>query len=361
MKYLFDIGHPAEFHYFKNVIKYLDKKGHHVLVTARDKDVNLELLKKSGMGFICTGRNIPSQMGKMLSLFRNDFHIYKAVKNFKPDLIINFFSPFAAQVGWLIGVPVLGFHDTEIAGISIKLAQPFTNMVVVPECYTRELPEKKTIRFKGYFELCHLHPRYYSPDPSIFIELGLGQNERYVLMRFVSHHSIHDTGTSGMSLKMKRKAVKAFSEIGRVFISSEEPLSDDLAKYRLNVPVDRIHHVMNYAGLCFGESATMSAESAILGIPAIFLDQYGRGYTADLEKRYSLVYNFKLGKEDLERSIEKGFELLKKHDRTSWQKKRDKLLAENIDVSAFMIWLIENYPDSIRIVKLNPEYQFRFK
>jgi len=355
------MGHPAEFHYFKNVIKYLEKKGHHILVTARDKDVSLELLKKSGIDFICTGRNIPSRIGKIFTLFRNDFHIYKAVKNFKPDLIINFFSPFAAQIGWLTGIPVLGFHDTEISGVSIKLAQPFTNIVVVPECYTRKLPENKTIRFNGYFELCHLHPGYYSPDPSIMVELGVGQNERYTLMRFVSRKAVHDTGIRGMSLKMKRKAVKAFSEIGRVFISSEELLPDDLAKYRLNVPVDRIHHVMNYACLCFGESATMSAESAVLGVPGIFLDQHGRGYTDDLEKKYGLVFNFKLGKEDQEKSIEKGIELIKKHDREYWQKKKDRLLAENIDVTAFMIWLVEHYPDSIRTIKLNPDYQFKFR
>ena len=361
MKYLFDIGHPAEFHYFKNVIKNFKKKGHRVLITARDKDVNLELLKKSEMDFICTGRNIPSRIGKIFSLLRNDFHIYKAVKNSKPDLILNFFSPFAAQVGWLKGIPVLGFHDTEIAGISIKLAQPFTSMVVVPECYNRFLPEKKTIHFKGYFELCHLHPRYYSPDPSILMKLGLGQNEPYVLMRFVSHQAIHDTGTSGMSLKMKRKAVKALSEIGRVFISSEVPLPDDLDRYKLNVQVDQIHHVLNYASLCFGESATMSAESAILGVPSIFLDKQGRGYTDDLEKKYGLVFNFKLEKEDLEKSIEKGIELIKKHDQAYWKKKRDRLIAENIDVAAFMIWLIENYPDSIQIMKQNPEYQFRFR
>jgi predicted glycosyltransferase len=361
MKYLFDIGHPAEFHYFKLVIRNLEKKGHQVLITARDKDVNLELLKKSGLEFICTGRNIPSRLGKMFTLFRNDYHIYKAIKKFKPDLIINFFSPFAAQAGWLTGIPVLGFHDTEIAGISIKLAQPFTDMVVVPECYTRRLPEKKLIRFKGYFELCHLHPNHFIPDPSIRDILGIDKNEKFILLRFVSHRAIHDTGFRGMSLEMKRKAVKGFLKFGRVFISSEEPLPEDLTDYELNVPVEKIHDVLYYASLCYGESATMSAESAMLGTPAVFLDEKGRGYTHDMEKEYGLVFNYSMSKEDQESSIAKGIELLKNPDHQHWQKKQEELLGDHIDVTAFMSWLIEQYPESVEIMRKNPKYQFKFE
>ncbi len=360
MRYLFDIGHPAEFHYFKLVIRNLEEKGHQVLITARDKDVTLELLKKSGLDYVNIGKNLPSKIGKVFSLFRNDFQILKAINKFKPDLIINFFSPFAAQAGWLARIPVLGFHDTEIAGISIKLAQPFTDMVVVPECYTRILPKKKLIRFKGYFELCHLHPNHFIPDPSVRDILGIDKNEKFILIRFVSHRAIHDTGFRGMSLEMKRKAVKEFLTFSRVFISSEEPLPEDLADYELNVPVEKIHDVLTYASLCYGESATMSAESAVLGTPAVFLDEKGRGYTHDLEKEYGLVFNYSMSKEDQESSIDKGIELIKNHDHQHWQKQQEKLLGDHIDVTAFMSWLIEQYPESVEVIKRDPDYQFGF-
>ena len=45
MKVLFDLGHPAHVHYFKNLIKLLKKHGHKVLVIARKKDVTQKLLK----------------------------------------------------------------------------------------------------------------------------------------------------------------------------------------------------------------------------------------------------------------------------------------------------------------------------
>lgn len=351
MRYLFDIGHPAEVHYFKHVIRNLEKNGHRVLVTARDKDVSLQLLYNYAIGYTCTGRNIPSRLGKIYSLFRNGRRIFKVICEFKPDLVVNFFSPFAAQAGWLAGVPVLGFHDTEIAGISIRLSQPFTNTVVVPECYTRRLPETKEIRFKGYFELCHLHPDYFSADPSVRAELGLEPDEKFVLARFVSHRAVHDTGISGLSWGMKRYAVKRLSQVARVFVSSEEPLPQDLEPFRLTTPVDRIHDVIAHAALCFGESATMSAESAVLGVPAVFIDQRDIGYTSDIADRYGLITQFDPDPEGFENAIEKGLEILWVGEADTWKRKKDQLLRDHIDVTAFMTKLIENYPDSVRSLK----------
>ena len=44
-----------------------------------------------------------------------------------------------------------------------------------------------------------------------------------------------------------------------------------------------------------------------------------------------------------------------------WEKRRKKMLADKIDVTAFMVWLIENYPESVKIMKKNPDYQLRFR
>ena len=44
-----------------------------------------------------------------------------------------------------------------------------------------------------------------------------------------------------------------------------------------------------------------------------------------------------------------------------WKIKRDRLLADKIDVTAFYVWFIENYPESAKIMRKNPEYQYKFK
>jgi hypothetical protein len=37
------------------------------------------------------------------------------------------------------------------------------------------------------------------------------------------------------------------------------------------------------------------------------------------------------------------------------------MLSDKIDVTAFMVWFVENYPESAKIMKENPDYQWRFR
>ena len=35
--------------------------------------------------------------------------------------------------------------------------------------------------------------------------------------------------------------------------------------------------------------------------------------------------------------------------------------SDEIDVTAFMVWFVENYPKSVQVMKNNPDYQYKFK
>jgi hypothetical protein len=122
-----------------------------------------------------------------------------------------------------------------------------------------------------------------------------------------------------------------------------------------------MHDVLAYASLFFGESATMASESAVLGTPAIYLDKHGRGYT-DEEEKFGLLFNYRESPDAQNRSIEKGVELLQESNlKQKMQENRKKFLQNKIDVTAFLIWFIENYPESFKILKVNPGYQLRFR
>jgi hypothetical protein len=362
MRYLFDIGHPAEVHTFKNVIWKLKKKGHPILVTARDKDITFYLLDFYKIPYISTGKNLRSKAGKIYSLIRNDLLIFKEVIRFKPDIIVNFFSPFAAHAGKILGKPVIGFHDTEHANISVKLAKPFTDTIVVPSCYYRKYPGKKVIKFKGNFELAYLHPNFFTPGPSVLKILKIKKNEKFCIVRFVSHTSLHDFGYRGLSMEAKREAVKQLSKRARVFISSETQLPPDLKPYEIKLPPEKMHDAIHFADLLYGESSTMASESAVLGIPAIFLYFKKIGYINEEEKKYGLIFNYSNSKKDQEKSISKGIELLSAPGiKKQWQGMRKKMLSDTINVTAFMEWFIENYPESEEIMSKDANFQIKFK
>jgi uncharacterized protein len=150
-------------------------------------------------------------------------------------------------------------------------------------------------------------------------------------------------------MENKRVAVKEFSKHGRVFISSEEKLPEDLQPYQISIPPAKMHDVLNYATLFFGESATMASESAVLGTPAIYLDNEGRGYTDDLEKSYGLVHNFTESPDDQEKAIKKGIDLLQETNLKEISKnKREKLLSEKIDVTEYLINTVTSFMENVK-------------
>jgi predicted glycosyltransferase len=170
------------------------------------------------------------------------------------------------------------------------------------------------------------------------------QNPKFIILRFVSWSASHDIGHKGMTLENKLAAVKAFSAHAQVFISSELPLSPELESYRFPLPPHLMHHAMAFASLIFGESATMASEAAMLGIPAIYLDNTGRLYTREQEEKYGLVFTYTESEEDQQKAIAKGVELLTTSGiKEEWQEKREKMLAEKIDVTAWLVEFIEGF------------------
>jgi uncharacterized protein len=137
---------------------------------------------------------------------------------------------------------------------------------------------------------------------------------------------------------------------GRVLISSEGELPEELAPYLSTVSVDKIHHVMAFATLYVGESATMASECAVLGVPAIFIATTGRGYTTEEEKKYGLVFNFTDKEQDV--AFDTMRELLARPQlKQEWQVRRERMLAEKIDVGEWLVDFIENYPTRRKISK----------
>ena len=123
-----------------------------------------------------------------------------------------------------------------------------------------------------------------------------------------------------------------------------------------------MHDAIASASLLYGESATMASEAAVLGVPAIYLDNTGRCYTREEEERYGLVFNFTESEVDQQKSIQKGVELLSTPGiLAEWQTRRQKMLSDKIDVTAFLAWFVENWPESMKIMKATPDYTERFK
>lgn len=329
----------------------MEKRGHIIKVLAIQKEITEYLLQQANLPYTIIGYNLSHIYKNILSIPKWEYLTFKIAREFEPDIYIGRALPHFAHVSTIFGKPYIILEDTEHAHLVQSVSFPFADWIITPSCYREDLG-KKQIRFDGYFELAYLHPNYFNPDPAVITELGLTEADPFTIIRFVSWGASHDVGHSGLTLDTKRRAIKEFEKYGRVFITSEKALPEEFEKYRITVSPEKMHDLLYFATLLYGESATMASECAVLGTHAIFCDFAGRGYSDEEERKYDLVYNFKLDELSQEKSIEKAVELLQDPDlKEKGQKKRKHLLNDKIDVSAFMVWFIENYPESIAITK----------
>jgi hypothetical protein len=312
-----------------------------VLIVACNKDVAYQLLDKYEFEYRGIGNFNGSLMKKAISLPWLDFKMYLELKKFNPDIILGFGSIIGSHASFLRQKKCINFEDTETSMGQIRLYLPFTDTVCTPSCFLKDLGPKQ-IRYNGYTGLTHLHPNYYKPDPSVLDELDLNKEDEFIILRFVSWTATHDLGHSG--IKNRLDLIKELENYGRVFISSESELNKDYEKYKIRSSPEKLHDLLYYSSLYIGEGGTTASEAAILGTHSIFIStasgQYG--VFRDLE-RYGLLWTY-----DNEKNVAKKVgEILQNNPKIEGKRKRDVLLKDKIDVTAFMCQLIENYPDNV--------------
>ncbi len=361
MRIIIDIGHPGHVHLFRPFTKEMTKRGHVIFFTCRQKEFEIELLKASAFDYKCFGRHYKSFSCKIWGLVTFNIQMIFIAMKFKPDIFLSHGSIYAAHVSFLIRKPHISFEDTYNFE-QIRLYKPFTSCMLTGN-YPHPRLSNKEINYSGFHELAYLHPKRFNFSIISGQEiLGLDKDEKYIILRFVSWEATHDKGNSGFTNQMKHKVVGNFLKYSRVFISSEKELSMELEKYKLAIKPEMIHYVLKDAVLVFGESATMATEAAMLGTPGIFIDNNSRFYMKELEEKYGLVFNFTATPVDQEKALQKGLELLQnKNLKNHFMKRRNNMLKDKIDVTGFLVWFIINYPDSVSIMKGNPDYQTRFK
>jgi len=248
------------------------------------------------------------------------------------------------------------FDDTEHAKFELLIYPLFTDVLLNPKCFQKDLGSKQ-IRFDSYMEFSYLHPDFFKPNDSIRALLGISKSDKFVLFRFISWGASHDIGQSGIPNNTKLELIKLFKEKGyKIFISGEGSLADDFEKYRVSISPELIHSVLNEAAIFIGESGTMATEVAILGTPSVFVNSLDAGVFQD-EVNYGLLYSYR----NANSLVEKIGNLLTIDDlKKQHLLKREKLLNDKINVTSFMVWFIENYPESAKIMKENSDYQYNF-
>ena len=344
MRILVDISHPAHVHFFRNAVSIWQEHGHIVKAMARDKDITLDLLRRFHIPHKVLSKARTGVVGWTAEMIIHTAGLLAEVLAFRPHVMLQIGGTFVGPVGWLTRTPAWAFTDTENATLSNRVTFPFVQRIFTPQCYTLDHGAKHR-RYAGFHELAYLHPSRFVPDPSVLSSIGLKPEDPFFILRFVAWKSAHDRDQRGFSISHKIALVSELCRHGRVFVSSEAPLPSELKPYTSPISVERIHHFMFYASLVAGESATMASEAAVLGTPAIFVSPTGRGYTHAQEHTYGLVSNFRDTEQG--RALDAVKELVHRtYPKGHWLKKRQRLLEDTIDVTGWLVRLVERFGET---------------
>ncbi|MDR2887497.1 MAG: DUF354 domain-containing protein [Bacteroidales bacterium] len=363
MKILIDIGHPAHVHLYRNFYMEMAGRGHEILVTVKDIPIAKKLLNLYDMPFIETGRRGGSIIGKGIKQLKFDTQMLAMAYGEKIDIGLGT-SITNCHASMLSPMKSIIFDDDDDSRqpLMTHFGHPFANCLLSPDMLKGNRKKKDTVFYAGYHELAYLHPKRFTPDISVLQEAGLEHGETFFIMRFNAFEAHHDVGERGVSLDNKICLAEYLSGFGRVFITTEKDIEPELRQYQLKIPPHKIHSLMSYAKLFVGDSGTMTSEAAVLGVPAFCcISMAGRIATfEEQEHKYELMYSFKPNR--FENMMAKIKEIVNNPDTAKeWSMKRDKMLADKIDVTAFMVWFVENYPESKRTMLNNLDYQFRFR
>ena len=352
MKILFNIGHPAQVHLFKHLIWNLEKGGHECKITAVDKEVSLRLLNVYGFDYEVVGTAKSSLFSKATEMINIEYKLYRIAKSFKPDILVGASGNiYIAHVSKLLRKKSIIFEDSEHTRLEHFLYTPFVAVLCTTTSFKKNFGNKQ-IRYNSYDELAYLHPKYFTPNQAVLDDLNLNNDDKFVLLRFVSWTASHDIGQSGFNFKNEQdltEFIKALEKRGlQVLISSEKKLPSSLEPYKVKISPEKMHDVLYFAQMYIGEGATMAAEAAVLGTPTIYVSSIPLGYLDELRDKYGLVYTCW----GYENALKIAKSLLSNPKlKEEWQNKKGKLLKESIDVTEFMVKFIEGYPDSVEKLK----------
>jgi predicted glycosyltransferase len=340
------------------------KNGHQIDILIKKKDVLEELLNSSGMPYyniLPEGRK-NTKTGIAKGQLIQDFKMMWFCLFNRPDLLVGT-SVAISHVGKLLGIPSVNVNedDAEAVPLYAKLTYPWANVILTPFVTSTSKWKYKTINYNGYHELAYLHPNHFVPDINV-VKKYINIDKPYFIIRFSNLGAHHDIGIKGFNAKITKDLINALATYGNVIINSEKEIEPEFEKYRIKIKALDMHHLIAFASLFIGDSQTMAAEAGVLGTPFVrfndFVDRIG--YLNELEKKYELGYGIKPAFPD--ELINTVLRIAgNPESKDIFNRKRLNMLNEKIDTSKFLIWFIENYPESVNTMRKTPDFYNKFK
>ncbi len=273
MKVWIDITNAPHVHFFKGIIRELERAGHEVLVTTREFDGLTGILDMHGFDYYVVGRHGGATLeGKLIAGTERMYRLSKLIIEEKPDLSLYKHSAEAPRVAFGLQIPSIGFIDNETAIGQNKLILPYTKLLLYPRAIDvydllRGGADPNGIKpVNGFSELAHLYG--FRPDRRVLRELGVRKNG-YIVMRT---EPVKANYFNGPEKSVLEDVIPLLPDVPVVLFPRTSEQRKRFERFDNLImpesPVDSLN-LLHYAKLMIGAGGTMNREAIALGTPTI--------------------------------------------------------------------------------------------
>lgn len=259
------------------------RRGIDVLVTCRNYDYVVNVLKLYGVNGVCFGEHGEDLTSKLVSSLSRSLKMIEVLGNF--DVHVSLTSPEAFRVAFGLGKPSIALTDTAHAYHVNKLTLPLANEVIAPVAIPKRrilayIPYgegNKVKMFDGLFEVMWVYR--FRPSWDEVNSLGIKQGDEYVVFRFeeskAAYYTYGEQGneaikTIDLLLKEGFKVV-AFPRYEGQKQLLEKHFNEEIKGGLVIIPTRPIDglNLAYYSSLVISGGSTFAVEASILGIPSI--------------------------------------------------------------------------------------------
>jgi len=275
LKIWIDILTPKQLLFSEPIIEKLSKK-HELLCTSRDYDEVSKLAKVRNFDLDFVGKHGGNdKKTKLMASIDRMEKMSRKIKNFSPDLAISYCSPEAARISFGLGIKHIAFCDSPHANAVMRLTLPLIQKLLIPSVIQKDEFSRYGIDKKNIIS-------YKAIDASVTIKRKINQNEslpfrnnkrKNILIRIEEEEAAY-TSKSSKIIPIIKKIAEQFNDENIVILGRYPKQIQKIQKIIgkkakiVKMSFDG-KHLLNNTDIFIGSGGTMTAESALMGIPTI--------------------------------------------------------------------------------------------
>ena len=275
LKIWIDILTPKQLLFSEPIIEKLGAK-HELLCTSREYEEVSKLSKIRHFDLIFVGKHGGgNKKTKLDASIERINKLSKKIEKFKPDLVISFGSPEAARISFGLGIKHIMFCDSPHANAVMKLTLPLIQKLLIPYVISKKefskygINEKDIVQYKAIDAVVtmkrKINENYNLPFKN--------NNRKNILIR-VEEEEASYTSKSSKIVPIIQKIVKDYENENIVVLGRYAKQIVNLQKAIGNkVKIVKMSfdgkYLLNNTDIFIGSGGTMTAESALMGVPTI--------------------------------------------------------------------------------------------